>query len=183
MSRLGTVSNVPIATVAVAYNCPSTFTTYILILNQVLYMKELTHALISPNQLRFNGATVNEVPLSFVAPKDQNQDCHSIITTNLRILLKVTGVISYFECHCPSMQEMNDDIHYPKIEMMLSGVWDPNNIMSGSDEDSLRAAFIRSPMELNDSRLISGVTFNWGQCAAVETIRPYGERGLFPRKS
>jgi hypothetical protein len=116
MSSLGMVKDIPITSVAVAYDCPHTHTTYILLFHQVLYMEEMSHALINPNQLRYNGLQVNEVPFSFLPPNMRTRDCHSIISTSVRIPLKSKGVISYFECRRPTIDEMNDNLHYPRSQ-------------------------------------------------------------------
>jgi hypothetical protein len=87
MPSLGTATNVPIALVAVAYDCPRTYSTYILIFHQVLYMQDLPHALRNPNQLRLNGLTVNDIPLSFLTPSNWHADCNSFLKRDLCILL------------------------------------------------------------------------------------------------
>jgi hypothetical protein len=52
---------VPIATVATAYNCPTSGASYVLIINEALYFGDtLTFSLLCPNQLRDNGIHVDE---------------------------------------------------------------------------------------------------------------------------
>ena len=52
---------VPIATVATAYDCPTSGATYVLIINEALYFGDsLPFSLISPNQLRDNDVHVDE---------------------------------------------------------------------------------------------------------------------------
>ena len=48
------MQNVPIAQMGVAYTHPDSGITYILVLNQALYVREVPHTLINPNQLRSN---------------------------------------------------------------------------------------------------------------------------------
>ena len=49
------LSNV-LADVAVAYNCPYSYQTYILFFNQVLLIKKMKHHLLNPDQLDSKGA-------------------------------------------------------------------------------------------------------------------------------
>jgi hypothetical protein len=168
MSSLGTVNNVPIDSVAVAYNCPLTHSAYILLFHQVPHMKDLRHALINPNRLRHNGLMVNDVPLILLPPTRCTPDCHSIHSGTLLIPLKAKGMISYFDCRRPSMEEMNDSNHYPHIEMTASGEWDPGNPTISTDEKALRSA-IESPL-IQDyvPRSISNVESEWNQSVSSD---------------
>ena len=56
------IDNVKIVTAAVAYDCPFTLVTYVLIFPQSLYFPRMNHNLICPDQLREFGLTVNEFP-------------------------------------------------------------------------------------------------------------------------
>ena len=49
--NLGELSDIKICTLAVAYDCPDTLCTYILLFSQSLYIPTLAHHLICPNQL------------------------------------------------------------------------------------------------------------------------------------
>ena len=52
---------IPIATVATAYDCPTSGATFVLIINEALYFGDsLPFSLISPNQLRDNDVHVDE---------------------------------------------------------------------------------------------------------------------------
>ena len=48
ISSLGSVTKVPIGTVAIAYDCPSSLQTYVLFVHQALYFKDMTRDLSSP---------------------------------------------------------------------------------------------------------------------------------------
>jgi hypothetical protein len=50
-NKLGKVQSVPVVSEAVAYDCPRTFQTYLLIFHQSLYIEDLNSHLICPNQL------------------------------------------------------------------------------------------------------------------------------------
>ena len=78
VATIGSVKKVPICTMAVAYDCPFTFNTYILFFPQPLYIKGMTTNLISPFQLRSFGITVNDVPLQHLEPDERFTTQHSI---------------------------------------------------------------------------------------------------------
>jgi hypothetical protein len=73
---MGKIKNIPIVTVALAYDCPKTFTTFILIFHQSLYIDTLKSHLICPNQIRYNGHTVNDCPLQYLSPTARTLDSH-----------------------------------------------------------------------------------------------------------
>jgi len=69
------LENVPIATVATAWDDPSCGRTILLIINEALYFgNRMEHSLLCPNQLRCNGVIVNDVPPAF-----GNSSSHPII--------------------------------------------------------------------------------------------------------
>jgi hypothetical protein len=84
---LGTITDVPIASVAVAYDCQRTSTTYILIFHQVLYLKHLDNALLNPNQLRHHGLEVNECPISLLPTAQRQFSSHFILSPDIQIPL------------------------------------------------------------------------------------------------
>jgi hypothetical protein len=112
-SQLGTVKSVPIMTAAVAYDCPDTHQTYILIFHQSLYIDDLNSQLICPNHLRSAGVLVNDCPLQFIPLSNQAKYSHTVQTGQLRICLKLRGVISYFNISQPTQKDINDDANYP----------------------------------------------------------------------
>ena len=54
-SELGVASNVPIVDAALAYNCPFTNETYILIIRNTLHIASMNHNLIPPFIMREGG--------------------------------------------------------------------------------------------------------------------------------
>ena len=77
-----------------AYDCTETGETYLLVWHESLYFGDrLPVTLVNPNQVRAAGHRVNDCPTQF----DQ-ESSHSIITScNLKIKLKMSGIISYFQ--------------------------------------------------------------------------------------
>jgi hypothetical protein len=135
----------PIVSVAVAYDDEETHTTFILVFNQVLYVEEMNHNLVSPFQMRMNDITVKDVPLRLlVASKGLNEidpTEHSIITNEpkLHIPLKLCGTVSYFNTRKPTAEEINDDRLYPRVIMTyMSPEWNPHDEMLNQEEETLR---------------------------------------------
>lgn len=54
------IQDIPIATVATAYHCPTTGKTYILVINEAFFGDKMAHTLLCPNQLQHNGLKVDD---------------------------------------------------------------------------------------------------------------------------
>jgi hypothetical protein len=129
-SNMGNIET-PIANVAIAYDDPTTDSTFILIFNQILYIKDLDHNLLSLFQLRVNSIVVNDIPLMTMSCSQPLNtippNSHSIITStpNVVIPLRLNGIMSYFETRKPSKYELDNPDLYPQIIMTYdSPVWD-----------------------------------------------------------
>ena len=112
--------NVPVATVATAWDDPTTGQTYILIINQALYFgNRVAGTLLCPNQMRQNGVTVDDVPRQFDA-----SSTHSLFfpKEDLRIPLDMKGVISGFTTRKPTWEEYNS---CPQVEVTSPDTWSP----------------------------------------------------------
>jgi len=122
VSLLGRVDDVPIATTCVvAYDDPTTYTTYMLIFHEALYIKDLEHNLLCPSQLRFNGLRVNSLLRIFDA--DRLPRTHTTIEVPapdaLTIpLLVLDGMTSYFPPRRPTMEQFNHSVRW--IDMTSS---------------------------------------------------------------
>jgi hypothetical protein len=79
-SDLGVVEGLPVSTVAIAYDDPATFITYILIFNEVLQIPGLAHHILCPNQMRENDIRVNDIPLIYTPVNERNQYTHYCYT-------------------------------------------------------------------------------------------------------
>ena len=135
----------PIVSVAVAYDDESSHTTFILVFNQVLYVEELNHNLISPFQVRMNDITVNDIPLRLlvntVGMNEISPTDHSIIIQEpaLHIPLKLRGTISYFNTRKPTAREMENVEEYPRVVMTyMTPSWDPHDDLLNQEEEKLR---------------------------------------------
>jgi hypothetical protein len=128
---------VPIVSAALAYDCPISYQTFILIFHHALYLPDLKSHLICPNQLRINGIRVNDCPLQFMQPSERKMNSHSIEVSQILIPLSLRGVISYFEVRCPTETEMEDPSRYPHIEMTSPSIWRPYDDELSNDEVKL----------------------------------------------
>lgn len=135
---LGKISHVPIVTVAVAYDCPRTYQTYILIFHKALFIKQLNHHLLCPNQMRLAGTIVNDCPAQFLAAANRDPYTHSVVKDNVVIPLKMKGVLSYFNVRMPTDDEIFDTNNYVHIEMTSVSEWDPYDHRYEEDEDFIR---------------------------------------------
>ena len=123
-SQLGIASNVPIVDGAIAYDCPHTHLTYILVARNALYMPKLERNLIPPFIMRAGGVEVNEK--AKIHCDDPTIDDHCIIfkESELRIPLQLKGIFSYF----PSRQPTIDELHNCDKVFITpdSSDWNPN---------------------------------------------------------
>ena len=121
---MGPRTDVPIGTAAVAYDCPSTYQTYILFFPQSLLIEGMDRHLICPTQLRENNVGINEVPLVHTPRNKRTKLTHSIWThhpdPDLHIPLDLDGVISSFPVRKPTWDEVNDDRNTIHIWMTSS---------------------------------------------------------------
>ena len=104
--NLGVARAVTIVDAALAYSCPHSLKTYVLIAKNVLYVPTLEHNLIAPFILRESGAFVNETPKIQVNSPSIHD--HSIYYQDhqLRIPLRLKGIFSYFETRKPTQEEI-----------------------------------------------------------------------------
>jgi hypothetical protein len=131
--------------VAVAYDDPVTFTTFILIFHQALLFDDLPNNLLCPFQMRLNDVVVNDTPLSVLIWSTLYPNLHAtdhlivISDPPLHIPLYLRGVMSYFESRRPTLLEMENPQTYPQITMTSdSPEWDPYDYSLARVEQSLR---------------------------------------------
>jgi hypothetical protein len=101
------IKDILVATVAMVYDCPKTGRTYLLILNEALYIgKKLQYTLLCPNQLRDDGVKVENIPRQFglsskhaiLVPRDD--------ADTIKLPLKMEGIISYLITRQPTSEEI-----------------------------------------------------------------------------
>ena len=154
------ITNVPIATVATAWDDPDTGLTYCLVLHECLFFgARLKHLLLNPNQLRAHGLRVDDTPRQF-----DPRSLHAIVATSppITIPLSLCGVISGFPCRKPTQTEWDD---CARIELTSDSEWQPYSAEFAEMEKQVVthnvAAVTCSPVSagtLSDDRYISSMT-------------------------
>ena len=138
------VNGIPIVTVAVAYDCPTTGHTFILFFHQSLHVPTMTKHLVSPFQLRNYGIKINETALMHL-PKDQRtSEMHSILVDDplLHIPLTFEGsMMSGFTTRIPTDEELQDfdQTFTTHIVMTSPTEWKPHSDEWNRIESALRA--------------------------------------------
>jgi hypothetical protein len=98
------IKDVPIATVATAWDDLATGEMIVLYINEALYFRDkISHTLLCPNQLRSHGWKVQDMAKQFNA-----ESAHAIIdpTGTFRMPLEMSGVISYLLTRRPTDKEL-----------------------------------------------------------------------------
>ena len=96
----------------VAYDFPITGNSKILIINNVLYIRDMEHNLLPPIMMRPNGILVDEF-LKFLCP-NPTIETHSIFfpTENTRLPIAFHGISLYISARSPKvMSEVNEHIN------------------------------------------------------------------------
>jgi Reverse transcriptase (RNA-dependent DNA polymerase) len=137
---LGAVSNIPLSTIAVAYDDPLTFGTYILIFNESLQIPGLNHYILCPSQMRDNDVLVNEVPLQYLPKHLQNETSYTIQVGPLTIPLTLHGIHSNFLTRLPSDYELAHPHLFPQVIMTADRVWEPHDPVFNMHESTLRTS-------------------------------------------
>ena len=133
---------VMVATIAVAYDCPKTGETYLLIFHESLYIPGISVHLLNPNQMRMQGIEVNEVPLLLLPEDQRSQRMHSVVSVDppMHIPLTLTGVMSGFTVRTPTKKECTDfDEHrVVHVHMTSDQDWEPEHWDPSDIEGTLR---------------------------------------------
>mmetsp|Transcript_10819 Transcript_10819/g.15255 ORF Transcript_10819/g.15255 Transcript_10819/m.15255 type:complete len:529 (+) Transcript_10819:911-2497(+) len=133
---LGAAQEVPIVDGALAYDCPFSCKTFILLFRNALHVSHLDHNLIPPFILREAGLKLNQTAKIHV-----NQPTtldHAIISkeNNLKIPLALNGTFSFFRTRVPTPQELEscDTIFFTPD----SYTWNPySDHFSNNNKDSM----------------------------------------------
>jgi len=150
------IKDIPIATVATAWDDPAGGPTVILVVNEALYFGDrMNHSLLCPNQIRANGLVVNDVPKQF-----DGTSLHAIMDpkSETKLPLLLSGVISYLETRKPTDEELEECMH---IELTSPTPWEPY------DEGFEKA----------EARVVDAVVTTDGDPPAmIDEDREFGER-------
>ena len=129
----GQVQSVPIVDAAIAYDCPFSMKTYILIARNALHIPSMENNLIPPFIMREAAVTVNDT--AKIHTKDPTVEDHSIYfeEIDLRIPLSLAGVFSCFPTRKPTPQDLLDG---EKIVISPEGPqWNPHSESYKVNED------------------------------------------------
>ena len=105
---LGTALDVPIVDAAIAYDCPLTHETYILIIRNALHIPSMRYTLIPPFIMREGGLIVNDIPKMHCEYPTIEDHCILFKDIDLRIPLQLNGIFSYFNSRMPLPSELYD---------------------------------------------------------------------------
>ena len=113
------MKDIPIVTAATGYTSANG-RNYILVFNEALYIKDMEHTLINPNQCRHFGTEVQDNPydrneaMSIASPDEEFIAC-----------LQSTGTIVFLDTWHPNQNDLES---YPHIELTSRHHWDPHQI-------------------------------------------------------
>ena len=112
------VTGVSIITAATAYTAPSG-RTYILIINEALWMPDLPHSLFNPNQFRHYGTTVQDNP--YCDEPMVIADVEGVFTA----CLQTEGTDIFLRTWAPSHDDL---MQYPHIVLSSPRAWNPRSL-------------------------------------------------------
>ena len=125
-SDLQRISKVPVVDSVVAYGCPFTLESYLLVMRNAFHIPSMKHNLIPPFIFRVAGFTVSEVPK--IHCDEPTVEDHSIYddVTKIRIPLKLDSIFLYFPTRELTLEQMQrcDEIKHVFLSPD-SETWDP----------------------------------------------------------
>jgi len=132
------LEKVPIVDAVIAYDCPYTMKTYLMIVKNALYVPSMAHNLVPPFIMREAGLVVNDVPMIHCG--EVTRECHSIICSDpeLRIPLHLDGVFSCFKTRKLIEDEQLNCEEYDYVMLTPDGVWDPHDEVYAENDASYR---------------------------------------------
>ena len=178
---IGSLDDVKIVTAAVAYDCPSTFKTYILIFHEALYIPEMETHLVNPFQVRARGLAVNEIPLQQIPVEERTMESHSILEreSGLHIPMSIRGTMSGWTARKPTWKGIFDPTNSQAtyVHMTNSTKWKPSSSQFNKVEQSLRADLERGhgfyqkePRDISDIGTMHARGQIGGEAAVVDAM-------------
>jgi hypothetical protein len=141
------IKDIPIATVATAWDDPATGEVTVLYIHEALYFGDRrSHTLLCLNQLRANGCKVQDGPKPFDA-----ESAHAIIDPvgTLQMPLEMSGVISFLPTWRPTDEELETCISY---DLTSDVPWEPYSPSFREREQRMaaEAASVAAPADFAD---------------------------------
>ena len=144
-SDFESIKDVPIATVATAFQAESG-TIYILIVNEALFFGvSMGHSLINPNQIRHHGIVVCDNPFDSIARL-------GIDHVDAFIPFTTSGAAVFFDTFVPSDEEL---AKCKRIELTSGSEWNPKTVMMNSNRpygDNANERIVQSVVRENIKR-------------------------------
>ena len=103
---IGKAKSVPIVDGVIAYDCPYSHQTSLLVVRNALYIPTMPNNLIPPFILREAGIQVKDIAKIHTNDPDASDHAITFPDDDLRIPLKLHGVFSYFNSRTPTFDEM-----------------------------------------------------------------------------
>ena len=113
------MNDVPIVSTSTGYNSANGLK-YILVFNKALYIPEMTHTLINPNQCRYFGAEIQDNPYHPSEEMSIASEDETFIAC-----LQSEGTILYLDTWCPTQNDLES---FPHIELKSRQHWNPHQI-------------------------------------------------------
>ena len=109
----------------IAYDCPRTFKTYLLVCRNALYVESMEENLIPPFILREAGLIVNECPKQHRPNGCATDDDHTIQDpkSDLKIPMKIRSTFLYFDTRAPTEDDFDNG--EPVLLTPEADSWDP----------------------------------------------------------
>ena len=116
---IGKMTNLPIVNGIYAYDDESTFRTILLRINNAIYIKDMKHALLCPNQARENGVIIDDIPHHL---DHTGTSTFSIDVGEYNLPLHRHGPTAYVPLRRPTEDELN---HCSIVDITEEEEWDP----------------------------------------------------------
>ena len=137
-SDLPVMERVEIGDVAVAYDCPYTGVTTILLIRNSLLIESMDHNLLPPFLIREASLFLDETPKFQSANASLDNHCIYDEVTGLRIHLQLHGTFSYFATRALNDEEIANWENYPVVNLTPdSDSWDPHSMHFADAEASM----------------------------------------------
>ncbi len=144
-----------LGTVGTVWTDPVDSQSYLLVIHQALYFGDtMRHSLLTPNQMRCQGVTVDDCPRQFDPTSSHSITVPREDGPSLSIGLEIYGAISAFETRKPTQEEIEN---LPRAEL-TGTTWDPNNSTLADAESAIAATSVQvSDTDEVEARCISAL--------------------------
>ena len=137
-SDVGTLSRVPIVDAAVAYDCPFSGQTILMVARNALHVDSMGHNLVPPFIMRKAGLEVDE--RAKIHTPQPSKEQHSVYCReiDLRIPLKIEGIVLVFETRRLNATVIAESGEYDIVFISPDAdSWNPNCETWGDQEDMM----------------------------------------------